>query len=179
MGFNKSILAIVWFSTSVSFAVSTKTIEHLKKRCFVWTPTDKCITRHKEDDERLVKKLTSKLTPAEATDKVIAEGKDAAAHYNDPITALYRYNQALILDPGRAEAWQGAADCFVKLDMNAEAVPLAKKAIELDPKRGDAYVALARAQFHLRSAEAKANYQKGLVLGALADQELARAFSIK
>ncbi len=180
MRIKRLILTLLPILATNGFAtVAEKTKDHLRHRCFVWTPTVECKAKHSDDDERLVRHLTAKLSVADATDKVLADGKEALLHDGDPVTALYRYNQALILDATRAEGWKGAADSFLSMEMSPEALPLAKKAVELDSKNGEAFVTLARAELTFDKKQAKTNYQKGISLGAVPSADLAKALGIE
>lgn len=148
--------------------------EQLRKRCFVWSPS-LCNEDNRKADEKLVRSLTIKLTSAQAVDKILVEGWDAIGKDNDPITAIYRFNQALILEPNTAQAWWGAGAGYLILDMPLDSEPLIKKALQIDPNLKGAHLSLARCYAHLgRIPEGRAEYETAKHLGATKDKELER-----
>jgi tetratricopeptide (TPR) repeat protein len=166
----------VWFGIAgivmAESGVNAKQREHLRTRCFVWHP-NACNNSNRLADEKLVASLTRKLSRPAAAAKVLADAWDTLDNHDDVITALYRFNQVLILDPNEPKAWWGAGAAYLKLNEWAEAKPLLDRAKDLDPKLAGVYVTRARGLVRQkRTREALVEYQKGKQLGAPADAEL-------
>jgi Tfp pilus assembly protein PilF len=116
------------------------------QRCFIWKP-DRCTEAQKKADQRLIEAIARKAPRDQAAKAITKKAWDYYLKEKDPVTALYRFNQALILDPKLGEAWWGAGTVLVEQGLGSDGQPLLTKGIGLDRLRPEPHMTLGRYYF--------------------------------
>lgn len=151
--------------------LSKEAIEQLRSRCFVWKP-ENCRPGHAKADRRLSGAVLKKATAAEAASAISKRGWTLLMR-RDYLPALKIFNQALLIDDKRMDAYLGAATAYYQLQLYPDAEALLDKAVVKDPKLGDAFMLQSRVKLALKKLPAaELAYRSAVELGVPADAEL-------
>ena len=169
----------VFLFSSVILGANVSDIKvQLEKRCFVWAPSH-CTDAHRKADQNFIREVSKGRPPAEASPEVVKQGWNLLREKKDALHALFRFNQALILDEKNADAWWGAGNSYTVLALPLNGEPLLRKAITLDPKLSGPHLSLAVALKQMGKVdEAQKEYGQALGLGAPSDGDLAKELGI-
>ena len=124
-------------------------VSFLRNRCFVWNPKA-CNSQTRAADQKLILEVKAKGSLEAAADYAMAEGWMAFVQEKDLKTALFRFNQALILQENHARSWLGAGAVYSELLMFDPGERVNKRAIELNSHEGSAYLNLGRLYAYAR-----------------------------
>jgi tetratricopeptide (TPR) repeat protein len=161
---------------SFTLGLDAADLKKLEGRCFVWAK-ENCRESHLIADKKFIEAIQKKAPKSTASETITKRGWNALANKKDVVTALYRFNQALILNPENAEAWQGAGVSFLFVNKDDLAEKLIRKSIEINPKFIDGYLSLSDLFLKTnKKKDAKEWYEKALQLGAKKDPEREKLF---
>jgi len=110
-------------------------------RCFVWNEKH-CSDRNRKADTVLRKSVGNKGKPADVSRDISKRAWLMLFQAKDPVTALHRFNQAVLIDPNNADAWRGGGTVYLNIGMHGWAEKLLRRSVEIDPNRADAHYSM-------------------------------------
>lgn len=147
----------------------------LATRCFVWQPQN-CTDKNRQADRDLIQRISKKSPRQKAAAEILKDAWKKLTEKKDAVTALYRFNQVLLLSEDRktkGEATWGAGAAYAALGLPSDAEKLLVEATKQLPTQTDTFLALARVHADQQNDVAKAEkvLQAGLEQNP-ADSEL-------